>query len=119
MSPKEAKVFLAEDDVDWRKHQRRAMENSGHEIVIEVDNVPDGLSAIPQAKELGVNVALIDGRIPNGRLDGMILTRALKDSIPDIKVVDVSSFGDVENADAKMTKTKFDSTGLGKLVTEL
>lgn len=119
MSPERAKVFIAEDDEKWRQTQRQAAEKAGHEVVLEVDEIRRALDAVAQLQALGVNVALVDGSIPIGKLDGMVLTRVLKDSIPDIKVVDVSGFGDVQNADAKMPKWNFNSAKLGQIITDL
>lgn len=120
MCPENAKVLIAEDSEDFRTYQKRAMEEAGHTVVMEVDDVQKGLSAIADAVKLEVNVALVDGRIPNDPEDGPKLVKALLQSIPDIKIVDVSAFGDaIEKADAKMPKSKFNSKGLGKLVTDL
>lgn len=120
MSPKEAKIFLVEDDSKWQHYNRMAVEGAGHHIVVEVSDVNEGLKAVPQAKELGVNIALLDGKIPYFSDDGAKLAAALRAAIPGIKVVDVSAFGDaVKDAEAKMPKLKFSIDGLGKLVTEL
>lgn len=120
MCPERAKVFIAEDDENFRKFDREAVTKAGHEVAIEVEDVEDGLQAVGQAKELGVNVALLDGRIPSFPNDGATLAAALREVIPGIKVVDVSAFGDaIADADAKMPKTKFSIKELGELVTKL
>lgn len=120
MSPEAAKVFIAEDEEIWRQLHREALERYGHEVVIEVGRFEEGLTAIPRAKELGTNIALIDGRIPNDPPHGVQLAKTLRDVIPDIKVVDVSGFGDaIPGADAKMAKANFNADRLGNIVTEL
>lgn len=117
MSPEKAKVFIAEDDNYWQESFRTEMVRGGHEVVLEVDNIQDGLAAVTKAKELGVDVALVDGCIPMDREDGTILARTLREAIPGIKVVDVSTFGNaVGRADAQMAKRDFKLDGLGELV---
>jgi len=120
MSPEAAKVFIAEDDPKWMEYQKNAMSRGGHKVVIEVSDVEEGITAIPVAKELGVNVALVDGRIPADPTDGTRLAKALYQAIPNIKVVDISSFGDaVEYANAKMAKIDFNIDNMGQLVKDL
>lgn len=120
MSPKEAKVFIAEDDPDWMKCDKEAVTRAKHQVIIAVNDVKKGLKAVPKAKELGVNVALIDGKIPFDSSDGPRLAAALREAIPEVKVVDVSAFGDaIKDADAKMPKVEFSINKLGKLITKL
>lgn len=119
MCPEKAKVFIAEDDEDWRRLNREAVEKAGHKVVIEVKDVRTGLAEVSNAQKLGVQAALLDGRIPSDPSDGPTLAAALRQAIPGIKVVDVSAWGDtIKNADAKMPKTKFNPDRLGKLITE-
>lgn len=99
---------------------RRAAKQAGHQIIVEINNIKDGPSAIKKAVENGVNVALLDGSIPNSRSDGKILAEALRRNIPGIRIVDVSAFGDaIPNADAKMPKGEYSIDEMGLLITRL
>ncbi len=120
MCPKEAKVFVAEDEEKWHENYRIGLDEEGHKIFVNVYDLKEGLSSIPEAKKLGINVALIDGRLPYDAEDGNKLAGALREAIPEIKIVDISGFGDaIKNPDAVMAKSKFKIFELGKLVTDL
>ncbi|RJQ27945.1 response regulator [Candidatus Parcubacteria bacterium] len=120
MSPEEARIFLAEDDPGWAELNRLGVTIAGHHVVIEVRDVNEGLNLVQEAQQLGVNVALLDGRIPFGPDDGTKLAAALREAIPSMQVVDISISGDaVKGANAQMPKDRFDIGELGELVTDL
>lgn len=99
MSPEAANVFIAEDSDVRREALGRAVKTAGHGVFIEVDNLQDGLAAVVQARELGVNVALVDGTLSYD---------------------DVSAYGNaVLGADASMSKRDYDPVRLGELIRDL
>ncbi len=122
MAPENARVFLAEDDSTFRRAARRFIEGSSHQVSVEANTLGDAISAIPKAKELGVNVAVLDGNLTEddtSGYDGETLATALRDEIPDIKIVSFSgqpqSYGDVH-----INKGHFDEVkGLGETITKL
>lgn len=95
MSPERAKVFIAEDDVYTREDLKDFLRKRGHEVVLEAGTFEDAMASIEEAKEKGVNVALVDGslalRPPRQPEHGLKITEALREAIPGIKVVSISS----------------------------
>ncbi|MEK7503739.1 MAG: response regulator [Patescibacteria group bacterium] len=92
--PEKAKIFFAEDDDLVRKLVRRVCLASGHTIELEATTLEDALEKIKLAKEMGVNVAVLDGNLTKGeRLkdDGEIIAQALEKEIPDIIIVSHSA----------------------------
>lgn len=116
--PEKAKVFIAEDDKTWRKFVKDSLVKSNHTVVIEAEDVEQALGAVPLAVELRVNVAVLDGSIPNDMYDGEIIAAALRKVIPGIKVVGVSGRG-VTGADVNIWKGDFYKTNLGQIVKDL
>jgi len=46
-----------------RRSLKRLLENVGHEVVIEAQTLKAALSSIQLAKDLGVQVAIVDGNL--------------------------------------------------------
>ncbi len=119
MSPDRARIFIAEDSEAWRDIEKEVLTQDGHEIVVEAKTVSEAISLIPKAVELGVNVGIVDGRIPSDPLDGQRVAAALRKAIPGIKIVGIS--GDriqIHGVDAMVDKLAFDSKRLRKIVKE-
>lgn len=119
MAPENAKVFLAEDDANLRGSARQFIERAGHNVVVEAGTLKDALGAIPQAKALGVNVAVVDANLTEKETsgdDGMTVAAALREVIPGIKIISFSTirypYGD-DHVD------KFDQAKLGTSITAL
>lgn len=67
MEKSKARIFHVEDDQMLRKIFGRFMEEVGHEVVLSVGTVAQALPLIPEELiRLHVNVALLDGRLPDG-----------------------------------------------------
>lgn len=104
MSPKEAKIFIAEDDPNKKGYLKPIIVRSGHEIVLEASTLEEAMTSIKEAREKGVNVALVDGSLAKPPLqrpgDGLEITRALREAIPDIRIVSISDsptkYGDIQ-----------------------
>lgn len=90
MSPEKTKIFLAEDDEISRKGFVMTLKAQGHEVVIEVSSLDEALISVEKAKEKGVNLALIDGSLPYDPSDGLRVAQALREKIPDIKIISIS-----------------------------
>lgn len=118
MSPEAAKVFIAEDDEVWRGIEKRCLTSEGHEVVVEAKTAAEAISLIPQAVKLGVNVGVVDESIPSDPSDGQRVAQALREAIPNIKIVGVSG-GKVAGTDVMMDKAQFDRAEFRKIVREL
>ncbi len=92
--PKEAKIYLTEDDTNLREATRRELEFEGHRVVHEAHDLETALDGVKTASDLGVNVAVLDGNLTRGDVscsDGMMIASALRARIPQIKIVAFTS----------------------------
>lgn len=93
MSPERAKVFVAEDDKRWQDIIKSLLTDAGHSVVLTAQTREQALGAVPQLKELGVQVAIIDGNLnphdSNGA-DGQALLAAIRAQVPGVKTVGMS-----------------------------
>ncbi|HEY5601342.1 MAG TPA: response regulator [Patescibacteria group bacterium] len=122
MAPENANVFLAEDDNSWRRIAHQALERDSHQVLVEVSTFEDALEAITKAKEIGINVAIVDGNLTNedaSGTDGRLIANSLRKEIPEIKIVSFS--GQPQNyGDVHVSKGDVDNVlNLGKIVTQL
>lgn len=83
------RIFLADDDDRFRPQIKAALEAAGHQVVIEARNGQEARARIKDAKELGVEVAVLDCRMPNIE-DGPEIAGALNQFIPELLVVSIS-----------------------------
>ena len=99
-----AKVFLIDDDDTIRKVVREGwLKPSGIPVVLEATSFEEAIERIPQAIELGVNVAIVDGILDPTKyhypVEGGALASTLRERIPGIKIIGFSvdgvSYGDV------------------------
>lgn len=119
MCPKEAKVFLVEDQERYRDLAHSYLEEAGHKVVAETKTLKEALELIPSLKEKGVNVAVVDGNLsPNdvSGKDGLVIARQIIEEAPEIKIIAYSlsckAHGDV-------FVSKKESEKLGEEVTKL
>lgn len=116
--PKEAKVFIAEDNKMWRGIIKRRLSSSGHTIVLEAGSLEEALENVNLAREREVNVGVLDGSLNEDILteDGLRIAHALRKEVPGIKIVSLSGrpadWGDVN-------LKKEDASRLAEIVTEL
>lgn len=82
MSNRSIRVAIVEDHSLTRAGLRRALEDAGYQVVAEAD---DGLQGLAEVERLGPDVAVIDVGLPG--LDGIELTRRVKASFPQTRVV--------------------------------
>lgn len=83
------KIFLADDNNDFRSTLREALEGKGHNIVVEATNGEEARRSVQLAHELGVEVAVLDCHMPNPK-DGPEIAGELNALIPRLLVVSVS-----------------------------
>lgn len=116
--PRNAKVFLVEDDPFLKKVESSWIESDGHKVVLEASSLGEALEKVKLAKEKKVNVGVLDGSLrgKDSPTDGPQVAEELKKAIPEIKIVsfsgDIVVWGDVN-------PRKPDVSNLGKVVTKL
>lgn len=106
MSLENARVFIAEDEEEVIKIIEGALIPEGHQVLIRVTSFESAINAIEEAKEKGINVALIDGSLSGEQPDhthGLRISQALKAAIPGIKIISISG-REVNWADASCCK---------------
>ena len=98
--PKEAKIFIAEDNVSYRDALKDLLDYCGHTVVLEAGSISEALEKTKEAKGLGVNIAILDGDLGSGDVyDGPKIAKILRKEIPGIKIISFSAkpagWGDV------------------------
>ncbi|MFQ5575380.1 MAG: response regulator [Anaerolineae bacterium] len=85
-------VMLVDDHPLFRQGLRRVLEAEGNlEVIMEV---ADGEEALRLAKQLAPDVVLMDINLPH--MNGLQVTRELKQSVPDVAVIMLTAFHDDE-----------------------
>lgn len=87
---KKVKVLIADDQTLFREGIRDVL-NSEKWIEV-IGEAADGLEAVAQAKKLKPDVVLMDIKLP--KLDGIAATRKIRDAVPEVNVLMLSSFED-------------------------
>lgn len=82
-------IFLADDYNNFRTALRQVLEMRGHIVVIEAADGEEARRKIPLARDLGVEVAVLDCRMPNPE-DGPEIAGMLNAEIPNLLVVSIS-----------------------------
>ena len=113
---KKGTVFLIEDDKALTGVEERFIQEEGHKIVLIASSRQEALDKINQAKELGVNVAVVDGNLGTGPNDGPEVARALREVIVGIKIISFS--GDIVDWGDFNPKKPSEVVILGKTVTK-
>ena len=113
---KKGMVFLIEDDKALIGVEKRFIQGEGHDIVLVAHSRQEALDKISQAKELGVNVAVVDGNLGTGPNDGPQVARALKEAIAGIKIISFS--GDIVDWGDFNPRKPREIVSLGETVTK-
>lgn len=94
MCPKEATIFLAEDNGNNLELKRKLITRGGHTIALEAYTQEDALQSIQRFNELHVDVAVLDANLTPGvhdGQDGVVLATAIREQAPQVKIVGMSS----------------------------
>lgn len=94
MCPEKAKVFVVEDDRDWRLIINHRLNLAGHQVVGEAGTLQEAFAAIDHLGDLGVQVVTVDGRLSvhgRGTHEGQLVVEKIRAKHPDIKTVGVAS----------------------------
>ena len=90
------RVVLADDDVLLREGLASLLERSGFDVVAQAG---DGVTAIQSCREQVPDLLLIDIRMPpTHTTEGLEAAHAIRDEYPDMGVVVLSSYVEVEHA---------------------
>lgn len=117
--PPKAEVAVFEDNKNWQDIIKSVLEDEGHRVVLTATNINDALEATKRLKDLGVQVATIDGNLNDWEAsgnDGQAIIAAIKANAPDVKTVGMSALG-MRGVDVSVGKGDVDK--LGKAVTRL
>ncbi len=117
--PPKAEVAVFEDDERWQDIIKRTLEREGHRVVLTAANITDALEATKKLKDLGVQVATIDGNLNDWEAsgnDGQAVLAAIRANAPGVKTVGMSGLG-MRGVDIYVDKAN--ATDLGKVVTKL
>jgi len=89
-----AKVYIAEDNADWRSSIKGLLEDAGHTVVGEASSKQKALSAVPKFKELGVQIATLDANLDDpadtSGKDGQEILAAIRASAPGVKTIGIA-----------------------------
>jgi CheY-like chemotaxis protein len=83
-------IFLADDNDKQRSEIKKALEAKGHRVVLEAANGKAALELASKARELGIDIAVLDCYMPD-KDDGVNVAGALNAEIPSLLVVSASS----------------------------
>lgn len=88
-----ALVFLVDDYDAIRRLLKVTLGIDGHKTVLEAKSLQEALEKVPEAKKLGVNVAVVDGWLDSFGVsgDGSLVAQALRKEIPSIKIISFSA----------------------------
>ena len=90
------RVVLADDDVLLREGLASLLERSGFDVVAQAG---DGVTAVQSCREQVPDLLLIDIRMPpTHTTEGLEAAHAIRDEYPDMGVVVLSSYVEVEHA---------------------
>ena len=118
MSPVEARVFVAEDERYLRDYLIKKIEEAGHYVVATAATRQEALATIPKFRELGVQVASLDGNLGefNMGADGQAIQAAIRQQTPEVKTIGVSGVN-FPNADVDLGKGNISQ--IGEVITRL
>jgi DNA-binding NtrC family response regulator len=85
-------ILLVDDDPDVRKSVGEMLTRSGYGVL----SAEDGFAALAALREHGgVDLVIADHRMPG--MDGLALAGRIKESSPDMPVVIMTGYGDLES----------------------
>jgi DNA-binding NtrC family response regulator len=84
-------ILLVDDDPSVRKIVGDMLERSGHRVVATAD----GALALAALQQNDIGLVIADHRMPG--MDGLTLTRRIKELMPDLPVVIMTGYNDLES----------------------
>jgi two-component system response regulator HydG len=95
-------LLLVEDKTELRAMLRKALERAGY----QVDEAPDGSTAVAKVRERRYLLVLTDLKLPG--CSGLDVLRETKQADPTIPVILITAYGSVEEAVTAMKEGAFD-----------
>jgi len=92
MNNDEYLLLIVDDEANQRELLRGFLTKKGY----RVDEAADGVEAVARVREPGVDLVLLDQRMP--RLGGLEAIRAIREVNPDLDIVVVTAYGEIEEA---------------------
>lgn len=97
-----AKILIVDDEASIRKTLKEILEYEKY----QVEEAPDGLSALAKIKQQDFDAILLDIKMP--KMNGMDTLERLQILKPDIPVIMISGHGQIEDAVTSVKKGAFD-----------
>ncbi|MDR2017751.1 MAG: sigma-54 dependent transcriptional regulator [Syntrophobacterales bacterium] len=85
-------ILIVEDEETQRSLLAGLLRKEGYSVY----EAPDGATAINTFKDIPIEIALLDYKLPD--TDGLSLLKRMKEINPDVEVVMITAFGSIENA---------------------
>ncbi len=86
------KIVLIDDEADIRDVMRITLEDSGFSVA----TAQNGEEGLQRCEEIAPQIVITDIRMP--KMDGIQVLKALKKQMPDIEVIVITAFGDMDIA---------------------
>ena len=109
-TPVKSVILLVDDQDTIRFFLEKTLKQEGYEAV----TARTGAEAVAKAREVVPDLVLLDLKLPD--MDGLEVLRRIKEIFPEIGIVMITAFGDVETAVTAMktiTATNAGSTSSG------
>ncbi len=96
------RILLADDDADIRRTLSNYLEGRGHQVHL----AETGDRALDVLRQTSIDIVITDVRMPG--MDGLELLAHVRRNWPDIEVVVVTAYGDIDNAVRALREGAFD-----------
>lgn len=108
-----ARIFWAEDSVDYRETAVELLAQAGHTVVRTANTLDESKKAVPHLEEDGIQIAIIDGNLTPGGSgkDGPAIISYINYLHPKIVTIGNSTLDRVDGADFQSPK-RFGARGL-------
>jgi two-component system, NtrC family, response regulator AtoC len=97
-----SRILVVDDDPASRDLLRRVLATEGHQVV----TLGDGREALAELARQRADLVVSDIRMPD--VDGVQLLERMRETVPEIPVILVTAFGDVEGAVEAIRRGAFD-----------
>jgi two-component system response regulator AtoC len=97
-----SRILVVDDDPASRDLLRRVLATEGHQVV----TLADGREALAELARQRADLVVSDIRMPD--VDGVQLLERMRETVPEIPVILVTAFGDVEGAVEAIRRGAFD-----------
>jgi len=95
------RILVVEDDDNTRNTLKKALSESGNEVIL----APDGVAALGLMEERSPDLIISDIRMP--KMDGMQLLKEVQKRYPSTQVILVTAYGKIETAVESMKEGAF------------